>query len=100
MNIGLRSNRVVALVAACALAVCAAVYSAHGIADGAHGHAHCDLCVHFSGTAGSPLPPALVGKPVLEVRLSPAPPRLLLPLRSPLGERLPRGPPHSSLATV
>jgi hypothetical protein len=97
LNIVLDRNRVVALVAACALALCAAVYSAHGFGERGHEHAHCDLCVHFSGTAGSPLPPTVVGKPVLEVRVSPAPPRIYLPLRSPLGEHLPRGPPQSAV---
>lgn len=73
--------------------MCAAVYSAHGFAERGHEHVHCDLCVHFSGTASSPLPPAVIGKPVLEVRVFPAPPRIFLPLRSPLGQHLPRGPP-------
>ena len=91
--IGLRRNRLVAFVAACTLIVCAAVYSAHGIGDRGHEHAHCDLCVHFSGSAGSPAHATLIGKPVLVVRVAPARPGVLLPTRSPLGIHLPRGPP-------
>ena len=97
---GLRRNRLIALVAACALIACAAVYSAHGFDDRGHEHSHCDLCVHFSGTAGAPVAAAVIGKPVLVIRTLPAPVALLLPTRSPLGAHLPRGPPQSSRTAI
>jgi hypothetical protein len=93
LSTGLRRNRLLALVAACALIACTAVYSAHGLADRTHQHSHCDLCVHFSGSAGSPAQPKVVGKPVLVVRVAPSRPELVLPTRSPVGIHLPRGPP-------
>ena len=85
----LARHRLVALVAACALAVSAAVYAAHGLADRDHGHTHCDLCVHLSGTAGSPAVVGVVGKPLLVF----TPVRVLSGVR--LVARAPRGP-HSS----
>jgi hypothetical protein len=97
---GLRRNRLIALVAACALIACAAVYSAHGLDDRAHEHSHCDLCVHLSGTAGAPLAAAVIGKPVLVIRAQPARAALLLPTRSPLGAHLPRGPPQLSRTAI
>jgi hypothetical protein len=92
---GLHRNRLIALVAACALIACAAVYSAHGFDDRAHGHSHCDLCVHFSGSAGSAAHAKTVGKPVLVVRVAVARAEIVLPTRSPVGHHLPRGPPLS-----
>ena len=89
-------NRLVALIASCALIACAALYSAHSIGERGHEHTHCDLCVHFSGSAGSQAPAKVVGKPVLVVRVAPAYPRLHLIARSPLGAHLPRGPPSSA----
>jgi hypothetical protein len=88
-----RRNRLVALLAACALVVCGAVYAAHGLSDRGHEHEHCDLCVHFSGSAGSPAQAKVAGKPVLVVRAILARPQLLIPLRSPSRAHLPRGPP-------
>ena len=96
MNIALRRNRLVALVAACALIVCVAVYSSHGLADRSHEHSHCDLCVHFSGSTGSPAQPKVIGKPVLVVRVAPSRREIVLPTRSPVGIHLPRGPPLAS----
>ena len=93
MSTGFHSNRLLALVAACALIACAAVYSAHGLTERSHEHSHCDLCVHFSGSAGSPPHAKAVGKPVLVVRVAAARPQILLPTRSPVGNHLPRGPP-------
>jgi hypothetical protein len=89
----LRRHRLVALLAAWALIVCSAAYAAHSIGDRAHGHSHCDVCAHFSGSAGSPVQAAVAGKPVLVVRVVAPPPALLLIARSPLGAHLPRGPP-------
>jgi hypothetical protein len=83
----------VALVAACALIACAAVYSAHGLDDRSHQHSQCDVCVHFSGCAGSPQHATAIGKPVLVVRVAPRRPEIILPTRSPVGHHLPRGPP-------
>ena len=88
-----RRNQLVALCAAFALIVCAAVYSAHGLGDRGHEHEHCDLCVHFSGSAGSPAQVKIVGKPVLIVRLAPIPAGRLVAARPPAGLHLPRGPP-------
>ena len=96
---GLRSNRLVALLASCALIVCSAVYSAHSIGDRAHEHAHCDLCLHLSGSAGSPAQAKMAGKPVLVVRVPAEHPLPLLIARSPLGAHLPRGPPPPPSAT-
>ncbi len=89
----LRRNRLVALLVACALIACTAVYSAHDLGDRSHEHEHCDLCVHFSGSAGSPAHAKVVGKPVLVVRTAPIPPQLFVHTRSPVGLPLPRGPP-------
>ena len=93
MSIGLRRNRRLALVAACMLIACSAVYSAHGLADRSHQHSHCDVCVHFSGCAGSPPLATAIGKPVLVVRVAPTRREIILPTRSPVGHHLPRGPP-------
>jgi hypothetical protein len=93
LSLGLRRNRLLALVAACALIVCTAAYSAHGLTDRLHEHSHCDLCVHFSGSAGSPAQPKIVGKPVLVCRVAPSRREIILPTRSPVGIHLPRGPP-------
>jgi len=90
---GLRCNRWVALFAAFALITCSAVYAAHDIGDRAHGHSHCDLCAHFSGSAGSPAQAKVAGKPVLVVRAVRAAPTTYFIARSPVGAHLPRGPP-------
>jgi len=91
----LRRNRLVALLAALALIACSAVFSAHSIGDRAHAHTHCDLCTHFSGSAGSPAPAKIAGKPVLVVRVVPLPTSVPFVVPSPLGSHLPRGPPSS-----
>ena len=96
MSTGLRRNRRLALLAACALIVCTAAYSVHGLADRSHEHSHCDLCVHFSGSTGSPAQPKVIGKPVLVVRVAPSRREIVLPTRSPVGIHLPRGPPLAS----
>src|SRR5690242_11517794 len=91
-------NRLVVLLTACALIACSAVYAAHDIGDGGHARTHCDLCSHFSGSAGSPTAAKVAGKPVLVVRVLPV--RATLPriTRSPLGAHLPRGPPPALAA--
>jgi hypothetical protein len=86
----------VALVATCALIVCSAVYASHGLNDRGHEHEHCDLCAHFSGSAGSPAQAKVVGKPVVAVRAILTPASVLLPVPAPLRAHLPRGPPSSS----
>ena len=96
MRTGLRRNRRLAHLAACALIVCTAAYSVHGFTDRSHEHSHCDLCVHFSGSTGSPAQPKVVGKPVLVVRVAPSRREIVLPTRSPVGVHLPRGPPLAS----
>ncbi|MBS0578370.1 MAG: hypothetical protein JSR36_03800 [Proteobacteria bacterium] len=88
-----RRNRLVALLAACALIACSAVYASHGLGDRGHEHEHCDLCVHFSGSAGSPAQVKVAAKPLLVLRAIFLPPPLLLPNRSPVGANLARGPP-------
>ena len=93
LNTGSLRNRLIALVAAGALIGGAAVYSAHALGDRAHEHSHCDLCLHFSGSAGSAAQPKIVGKPVLVARIAPPRREIILPTRSPVGNHLPRGPP-------
>jgi hypothetical protein len=88
-----RRNQLVAVFATLALIVCAAVYSAHGLGDRGHEHEHCDLCLHFSGSAGAPAQVKIVGKPVLAGRLAAIPTGLVLAARPPGGLHLPRGPP-------
>jgi hypothetical protein len=91
-----RRNLLIALVAAIMLIGATGVYSAHGFGDRDHDNGHCDLCVHFSGTAGSPGHAVVVGKPVLVVRIPLTPPTLILSHRRESGAHLPRGPPSSS----
>jgi hypothetical protein len=95
-----RRQRLVALAATIALLVSTAVFAAHGLAERGHEHTHCDLCVHFSGTAGSASTAKVIGKPVLVVRALPVRPEVILPVRSPVGAHLPRGPPLPQLAPV
>jgi hypothetical protein len=89
----LRRNRLVALIAAITLIVGLAAYSAHGYADRVHENGHCDLCVHFSGTAGSPAHASVVGKPVLVVRAPLERPGIVRSARRRVGTQLPRAPP-------
>jgi hypothetical protein len=91
----LRRNRLVALIAAITLIVGLAAYSAHGYADRVHENGHCDLCVHFSGTAGSPAHATVVGKPVLVVRAPLERPGIVRSARRRVGTQLPRAPPAS-----
>jgi hypothetical protein len=88
-----RRNRLVALIAAITLIVGLGAYSAHGFGARDHDNAHCDLCVHFSGTAGSPAKATLAGKPVLAVRLAPERPGIIRSARRKVGIHLPRAPP-------
>jgi len=86
----------IALIAAITLIAATAMFAAHGFADRDHDNGHCDLCVHFSGTAGSPAHAAVVGKPVLEVRLAALPPTVILPRQYVSRANLARGPPANS----
>jgi hypothetical protein len=65
-----RHKGVLALFALVALLFATTAYVAHGyqheLAGSPHTIAHCDLCLHFSGTAGTPTHTDLVGKPPLE----------------------------------
>jgi hypothetical protein len=100
LSIRLRPARLVAFVAACALIAGAAVYSAHGLTDRGHEHTHCDLCVHFSGSAGSPAQASVAGKPpLLLVRAIALPAQPRRRTHSPLGSHLPRGPPLATALT-
>jgi hypothetical protein len=93
----LRRNRLVAFIAALTLIVALGAYSAHGLADRGHDNGHCDLCVHFSGTAGSPAHASVVGKPVLVVRAPLERPESIRSARRRVGTQLPRAPPDSLL---
>jgi len=89
----LRRNRLVAIIAAVTLIVALGAYSAHGFLDRVHDNGHCDLCLHFSGTAGSPAQASVVGKPVLVVRAPVEHPSIILCARRRVGTQLPRAPP-------
>lgn len=93
----LRRNRLVALIAALALIVALGAYSAHGFGDRGHDNGHCDVCVHFSGTAGSPAHATVIGKPVFTVRVLVERPEIIRSARRRAGTQLPRGPPPDSL---
>jgi hypothetical protein len=88
-----RRNRLVAFIAALTLIVGLGAYSAHGFTQRGHNNGHCDLCVHFSGTAGSPAQATLLGKPVLAVRVTPERPEIIRSARRRVGIHLPRAPP-------
>jgi hypothetical protein len=88
--------RLVAFFAAITLIVALGAYGAHGYAERGHENGHCDLCLHFSGTAGSPAHATIIGKPVLTVRVPLAPPEIILQARRRVGPQLPRGPPADS----
>jgi hypothetical protein len=89
----LRHNRLVALVAAVTLILALGAYSAHGFLDRVHENGHCDLCVHFSGTAGSPAHASVLGKPVLVVRAPLERAGITPSFRRRVGTQLPRAPP-------
>jgi hypothetical protein len=93
LNLGARTHRLIALITVCMLIGSMAVFSAHAIGDPDHGRAQCDLCEHFTGTAGSPAHATVAGKPVLVVRVAPPPRAVVLTARPALGLPLPRGPP-------
>jgi hypothetical protein len=95
LRVRFRHNRLVALLAALTLTVALCVYSAHGLADRGHENGHCDLCVHFSGTAGSPAQATVVGKPILAVRTPIERPGIIRSARRRVGTQLPRAPPDS-----
>src|SRR5688572_14630455 len=65
-----RHKGIVALFALVALLFATTAYVAHGyqheLASSPHSIAQCDLCLHFSGTAGAPTHTDHVGKPPLE----------------------------------
>jgi hypothetical protein len=87
--------RLVAFFAAITLIVALSAYGAHGYAERGHDNGHCELCVHFSGTAGSPAQVTVVGKPVLTVRVPLARPEIIRSARRRVGTQLPRAPPTS-----
>jgi hypothetical protein len=94
----LRRNRLVALIATLLLIAGLGAYSAHGASSRGHDNGHCDLCAHFSGSAGSPSPAAVVGKPILAVRIPQARPEPIRAERRRVATHLPRGPPpHAHL---
>ena len=85
--------RLVAFFAAISLIVALSAYGAHGYAERGHDDGHCELCVHFSGTAGSPVHAAVAGKPVLTVRVPLERPEAHFCARRRVGTQLPRAPP-------
>jgi hypothetical protein len=91
--------RLVAFIAAITLIVALGAYSAHGFGDRVHDNGHCDLCVHLSGTAGSPAQATVVGKPVLVVRVQLESPEIIRSARRRVGTQLPRAPPVPSELT-
>ncbi|HVW67678.1 MAG TPA: hypothetical protein VHB68_01830 [Steroidobacteraceae bacterium] len=95
MSTRLRHNRLVAFIAALTLIVALCAYSSHGYGERGHDNGHCDLCVHFSGAAGSPAQVTVVGKPILVVRAPVTRPELIRSERRHVGNHLPRGPPDS-----
>ncbi len=99
LSTGLHRNRLVAIIAAITLVIGLCAYSAHGFADRVHSHDHCDLCVHFSGTAGAPAHAVAVGKPVLVVRTPIERPGIVSSARRRVGTQLPRAPPELSELT-
>lgn len=93
LSMRLRRNRLVAFIAAITLIVGLGAYSAHGFLDRMHDNGHCDLCVHFGGTAGSPAHVSVVGKPVLVVRAPLERAGIIRSARRRVGTQLPRAPP-------
>ena len=93
MSARLLRIRLVAFFAAITLIVALSAYGAHGYAERGHDDGHCELCVHFSGTAGSPAHVTIVGKPVLTVRVPLERPEIILSARRRVGTQLPRAPP-------
>jgi hypothetical protein len=65
-----RHKGILALFALVALLFATTAYVEHGyqheLANSPHSIAQCDLCLHFSGTAGAPVHTDLPGKPPLE----------------------------------
>ena len=96
MSTRLLRIRLVAFVAAITLIVALGAYSAHGFGERDHDNGHCDLCVHFSGATGSPVQAAVVGKPVLTVRVPVERPEVVRAERRRIPTQLPRGPPDFS----
>jgi len=93
----LRRNRLVAFIAALTLIIGLCAYSAHGFGDRVHENGHCDLCIHLSGSAGSPAQAFLVGKPVLVVQAPIERRTVVRYARRRVPSLLPRGPPDSLL---
>ena len=92
--------RLVAFLAAITLVVALSAYGAHGYTERGHDNGHCDLCLHFSGTAGSPAHVTVVGKPVLTVRVPLARPEIIFSARRRVGTQLPRAPPAPSAELI
>jgi hypothetical protein len=88
--------RLVAFLAAITLIVALSAYGAHGYAERGHDNGHCDFCLHFSGTAGTPAHATVIGKPVLTVRVPLERPEIILSARRRVGTQLPRAPPTFS----
>lgn len=91
----LRFKRLLSLLAAATFLFAALAFSAHGYnGQGlAHNSAHCDLCLQFNGTAGTPAVAAVAGKPVLSLRQAIVPFQPVFSFERNVDSRLPRGPP-------
>jgi hypothetical protein len=92
-----RHNRVVALFALLALLFAGTAYVVHGLDHttplSQHAFAHCDLCLHFSGTAGAPENLASPGTPPAPLVGSAAPETPQFTAHAHPTNRFPRGPP-------
>jgi hypothetical protein len=92
-----RHNRLVVLLALLALLFASSAYVVHGFQHdkplSSHNSNQCDLCLHFSGTAGAPDHPVVAGRPPLAA-VAPAPQEILRfeSYEHPTN-RLPRAPP-------
>jgi hypothetical protein len=94
---GSRHNRLVALLALVALLFASMAYVVHGFSPekplSQHSTSQCDLCLHFSGTAGTPDHATFVGKPPVAASA----PTSVVPVRFSSHvhptNRLPRAPP-------
>ena len=94
MSTRLLRIRLVAFFATITLIVALSAYGAHGYAERGHDDGHCELCVHFSGTAGSSAQVTVIGKPVLTVRVPLERPGIIRSARRRVGTQLPRAPPE------
>jgi hypothetical protein len=92
-------HRRIAFFAVAALLFATTAFLAHGYGDGVkpHDNVKCELCLHFSGSAGAPSASTIVGKPILAIRQPVLLAQPVRPTRRNVDSRLPRGPPSNDL---